>query len=231
MSFIAALKRSIKLTLRWLKDRTSRVQFASKKKNALELPFSFPISQEIKPSETFENKVFNLSLAAQAINQIVIQPNEVFSFWKIVGNPSKDYKKSRSIQNGKVSEDIGGGLCQVSGIIYHASILADLEIIERYNHSLDLYTDETRFTPLGLDATVVYGHKDLRVKNKHPFSIYFDLIVDRNILSVHVKSEKALSPKQLFFETQTAATHTIVHVKDANGKLINTSNYLKLNAL
>jgi vancomycin resistance protein VanW len=96
---------------------------------------------------------------------------------------------------------------------------------------LDLYTDETRFTPLGLDATVVYGHKDLRVKNKHPFPIYFDLIVDRNILSVHVKSEKALSPKQLFFETQTADKNTIVHVKDANGKVINISNYLKLNAL
>ncbi|MCC6703126.1 MAG: VanW family protein [Fluviicola sp.] len=231
MSFIATFKRSIKLTLSWLKDQTSRVQFASKKKNAFELPFSISISQEIKPSETFENKVFNLSLATQAINQTIIQPNEVFSFWRIVGNPSKDYKKSRSIQNGKVSEDIGGGLCQVSGIIYHASILADLEIIERYNHSLDLYTEETRFTPLGLDATVVYGHKDLRVKNKHPFPIYFDLIVDGNILSVQVKSEKALSPKQLFFETQTAATHTIVHVKDANGKLINTSNYLKLNAL
>lgn len=231
MTFIATFKRSIKLSLRWLKDRTSRMQFANKKKNALELPYSIPISQEIKPSETFENKVFNLSLAAQAINQIIIQPNEVFSFWKIVGNPSKGYKKSRSIQNGKVTEDIGGGLCQVSGIIYHASILAGLEIIERYNHSLDLYTDETRFTPLGLDATVVYGYKDLRVKNKHPFPIYFELTVEQNNISIQVKSEKELLPIQLFFEMQTAGTNIIVQVKDVNGKLINTSNYLKINLL
>lgn len=230
MSFIAALKRTIKLSLRWIKDRTSRIQFANKKKNALEFPYSFQISQEIKPSETFENKVFNLSLAAKAINQIIIQPNEVFSFWKIVGNPSKGYKKSRSIQNGKVTEDIGGGLCQVSGIIYHASLLADLEIIERYNHSLDLYTDETRFTPLGLDATVVYGYKDLRVKNKHPFPIYFELNVEENTITIQVKSEQALAPKQLYFEKRTDSSTIFVLVKDANGKLINTSNYLKINA-
>lgn len=230
MSFIAALKRTIKLSLRWIKDRTSRIQFANKKKNALEFPYSIQISQEIKPSETFENKVFNLSLAAKAINQIIIQPNEVFSFWKIIGNPSKGYKKSRSIQNGKVTEDIGGGLCQVSGIIYHASLLADLEIIERYNHSLDLYTDETRFTPLGLDATVVYGYKDLRVKNKHPFPIYFELNVEENTITIQVKSEQALAPKQLYFEKRTDSSTIFVLVKDANGKLINTSNYFKINA-
>lgn len=230
MTFKATFKRSIKLSLRWFKDQTSRVQFANKKKKALEFPYSIQISQEIKPSETFENKVFNLSLASKVINQYCIEPNEVFSFWKIVGNPSKDYKKSRSIQNGKVTEDIGGGLCQVSGIIYHASLLADLEIVERYNHSLDLYTDETRFTPLGLDATVVYGYKDLRVKNKHPFPIYFELIVEENNITIQVKSEQALATKQLYFEKRTDTSTIIVQVKDANGKRINSSKYLKINS-
>jgi len=60
--------------------------------------------------------------------------------------------------------DYGGGLCQLSGIIYHAVLEAGLEILERHPHSLDIYTATTRYTPLGSDAAVVYGHKDLRFK-------------------------------------------------------------------
>jgi hypothetical protein len=49
--------------------------------------------------------------------------------------------------------------------VYHIGIIAGLDIIERYNHSVDIYTDDTRFAPLGTDATVVYGYKDLRIRN------------------------------------------------------------------
>ena len=109
----------------------------------------------------------NLKLAIQSIESVDILPREIFSFWKIVGNPSKrnGFIGSRSIINGQVTNSIGGGLCQLSGLVYYLSLKSGLEILERHNHSMDIYTEETRFTPLGSDATVVYGYKDLKIRN------------------------------------------------------------------
>ena len=54
---------------------------------------------------------------------------------------------------------MGGGSCQLSGILYYLMLQAGLEAIERFPHSADIYTDETRFTLLGSDATVVIALK------------------------------------------------------------------------
>ena len=35
---------------------------------------------------------------------------------------------------GKVIQEIGGGICQVSSTLYNAVLYADLEIVERSNH-------------------------------------------------------------------------------------------------
>ena len=53
----------------------------------------------------------------------------------------------------------------MSGLIYYVSLMAGLEVLERHPHSRDIYDDQTRYAPLGADATVAYGFKDLRVLN------------------------------------------------------------------
>lgn len=145
------LKVLVKCQLRRAKDVFSghAFQFAGKDKTDLKGNFAITLSQEIKPSETLENKRFNIETAAKKINQYILMPGQILSFWNIVGNPETSLKKSRSIINGKIVNETGGGICQVSGIIYHISIMAGLEVLERYNHSIDIYTDETRCTPLG----------------------------------------------------------------------------------
>lgn len=225
-----SIKIKVKLLIRFYKDFVSGVffKFVTKQKTNLSFNHLISISQEIKPSETFDNKIFNLTLASKKINPYCLMPNEVFSFWKIIGNPNKNFKKGRAIQNGKLIEENGGGLCQVSGILHHACLIAGLQILERHNHSVDIYTDKTRFTPLGLDATVVYGYKDFRIKNNYDFPIKFAFEVNQNQIKVEVLSTEKIEKRNLYFESENIATSILVRVLDNNKKLIHKSIYKKM---
>ena len=138
--------------------------YAKRRYSTNDFSNSIALKQELKPNKA-KNK--NLLRAIKRIEQIQINPNEILSFWRIVGNPSKKngFTESRSLVNGKIENTIGGGLCQLSGLMYYISLIAQLEILERHNHSIDIYNEETRFTPLGSDATVAYGYKDLKIRN------------------------------------------------------------------
>ena len=96
------VKLTIKLALRFFRDLISLnfFKFAKKSKNQFIYNHSISISQEIKQGENFENKLFNISLASELINEYEILPNQIFSFWQVIGNPNNKFKKSRTIYNG-----------------------------------------------------------------------------------------------------------------------------------
>lgn len=221
------LEIGLRAMLRQVLDLITTTYFDFPKKKKLDAAFSFAIrlSQEIKPSETIENKKFNLTLASAMINEYVIMQGGVFSFWHVIGDPKKRFKTGRAILRGKLSEEVGGGLCQVSGLLYHVSLLAGLEIIERHNHSIDLYTDETRYTPLGTDATVVYGYKDLRIKNNNPFPVSFQLSQREDTIEVQLLSPKLMQQHVLSYSIVKKDTSTFVEVLDEDGRILGRSVY------
>lgn len=111
---------------------------------------------------TNADRAENVRLAAEAIDGVVIQPGETFSFNDHVGDVEQDsrYRDAPVIMGGEMVEGAGGGICQVSTALYIAALKADLEIVERHPHSI-----ASDYAPIGLDATLVYGTMDLRVKN------------------------------------------------------------------
>jgi len=123
-----SFKLKFRLIKRFLSDRS--INFAVKSNSKKTFPNSISTTQEIKQGAFFENKVQNIKTASFKVELIIINPNQVFSFWKIVGPPTKKngYKKGRNIIKGKISEEIGGGLCQLSSILYITSLKANLEI-------------------------------------------------------------------------------------------------------
>ncbi|MBK9191973.1 MAG: VanW family protein [Crocinitomicaceae bacterium] len=129
---------------------------------------------------------------------------EIFSFWHCLGKPtaSKGFLAGRNIIGNSLSEDIGGGLCQVSGILYHLALLSGLEILERHNHTIDLYQEHERYTPIGTDATVVFAYKDFRFKNslEHPVSFLFD--VTETSFSASICSDNKVPVHELRFERE-----------------------------
>ncbi|MEO7310979.1 MAG: VanW family protein [Chitinophagaceae bacterium] len=182
-----------KLWCRNRSDRIQRLDFAASKTDsqvAATHQFFLQEQQPIRPGAALQNKLINLRLGAAGVHHVIIQANQVFSFWKLIGNPSKKngFAKSRSIVNGKLEPETGGGLCQLSGIIYLLALRAGLSIIERHHHSIDIYQEAERFTPLGADATVAYGYKDLRFINNLSQSIYFSFLVEPTKLSANLHS-------------------------------------------
>ena len=190
------------------------------------------IEQPIKLTDSTHNKIHNLSLAIAKLNNIIIEPGEIFSFWQLVGNPSQKngYQKSRSIINGEVEAAVGGGLCQLSGLIYFLAIRSGLKITERYAHSIDIYTEEERFTPLGSDATVTYGYKDLRFINPYNFPIVISFQLTADTLTGYLLAKEKPELCKIAFEYRKFPTFTEVDtIATINGRSIKQySNRYKL---
>ncbi len=227
------IRLSFKLLKRSLKDYKNGINrnLAKNKIQNHTFKYQIKLSQPIRNSYLSNNKIKNLNVASKKISAIYIKPQEIFSFWNLVGKPTikKGYYKGRNIVNGKLNEDIGGGLCQLSGIIYHISLLANLKIIERFNHTIDIYTDKTRFTPLGSDATVVFGFKDLRIVNNFDFDIRFNFEILDDKITVLLESEKQIKMQKIFFKKIKMINQIFVETKGEQNKIIAKSLYLVTN--
>lgn len=113
------------------------------------------------------NKIINLKLAVKKIDGIIIKPGETFSYWKCIGNPTarKGYLQGMVLYCGSYTMGIGGGLCQLSNLIYWMTLHTPLTVVERYRHSFDVFPDSNRTQPFGSGATCVYPYRDLMIRN------------------------------------------------------------------
>ena len=107
----------------------------------------------------------NLNLACNAIDGLVLQVGDEFSFNNTTGNRTAErgYKEAAAYSNGEIVSEPGGGVCQVASTLYNAVIFSGLEVTERHAHTYA----PTYVTP-GEDATVSYdGYNgpDLRFTN------------------------------------------------------------------
>lgn len=115
-----------------------------------------------------DNRNINLQKACEAINGIVINPGDTFSYNEALGERTYDrgYRPGPSYANGKVTTTVGGGICQVSSVLYYCAMMADLEILTRENHGYTVgYMDP------GMDAAVSWGSLDFCFKNNTNYPI------------------------------------------------------------
>jgi len=109
-------------------------------------------------------KVHNLRIAAAAVDGILLQPGEVFSFWSAAGRPSrgKGYVLGRELRQGCMVPSIGGGICQLTNALSRVAHRADMEIVERHSHTAHppgFFIDDRT------DATVFWNYIDLRFRS------------------------------------------------------------------
>ncbi|MFA9454972.1 MAG: VanW family protein [Candidatus Aminicenantaceae bacterium] len=182
-----------------------RFRFARNSQDKIARAKAFPeritITQHINVSQWAENKKHNLRLATATFQDLPFEPGEVYSYWHYVGNPTAKagYKVGINIIANKLAFDVGGGLCQLSGLLYHLALTAGLEIVERHPHSVDLYTEETRYTPLGADSTTAFGYKDLRLRNNLGFPICFRVRIEEDALIGSLCAPQAIKEYELDF--------------------------------
>lgn len=114
------------------------------------------------------SRSYNVSLAAQKINDIVLEPGDRFSYNGIVGprTTARGFRVANVYVGNRVEPGVGGGICQVSSTLYNAVLYADLKIVTRTNHSLPV-----SYVPMGRDATVSYGSIDFIFENNTNFPV------------------------------------------------------------
>ena len=120
-------------------------------------------------SSSSRSRINNIVTAMSYINGTRVAPGETFSFNQTVGERTRDrgFKMAPAYSSGEVTEQIGGGICQVSTTLFNAAVKADMEIVERHNHSLTVH-----YVDKGKDATVDWGNQDFRFKNTSSDDIY-----------------------------------------------------------
>jgi vancomycin resistance protein VanW len=113
------------------------------------------------------NKITNLGIAVDKLDGLVVGPGMVFSFWRQLGKPTKrkGYLPGMVLSRGVVVPGIGGGLCQLSNLIYWMTLHTPLTVLERWRHGYDVFPDADRAQPFGSGATCAYPAVDLRVGN------------------------------------------------------------------
>jgi vancomycin resistance protein VanW len=199
-----SIRLQIRLLQRGLRDLKNGIQtqLARPENEIPPLPFSISLQQGLGKSAYTENKRHNLLCAFQSMAQTTLRPGQIFSFWKLAGAPTakNGYKKGRNLIQGSLSEDYGGGLCQLSGILYHLALQGGMEVLERHNHTRDIYEEHERFYPLGADATVVYGYKDLRLRNPFSFPVRFEFELTDEHFTARLCSAEAIPIQQIAFE-------------------------------
>ena len=143
----------------------------------------------------------NIYIAANALNNVLVKSDANFSFNDTVGHrvSSSGYRSAAVILNGKVAQDIGGGVCQVSSTLYNAVLLANLQSTVRTSHFYP-----SSYVRAGLDATVADGQLDFQFHNNLPHNVYILSSVYGNTLTIYVLGTKAdLGGMNITLETCT----------------------------
>jgi vancomycin resistance protein VanW len=145
------------------------------------------------------NKVHNLKLAAAKVDGIVIKPGECFSLCYAIKDADKDepYLEGLSLSNGKTTGEYGGGLCQLSNLLYWVFLHTPLTVTERHGHGTESIPPADPNELAGIDATIAEGWLDLKVKNDtcHAFQISVTFEGDDIIGAVRSESEKCYDYK------------------------------------
>lgn len=125
-------------------------------------------SQKTSYASSASGRATNVELAASKINGVVLNPGETFSYNDTVGKrtTAAGFKSAAAYSGGKVVQEVGGGICQVSSTLYCAALYANLQIVAR-----DCHHFAVSYVPWGLDATVSWGGPEFKFKNNREFPI------------------------------------------------------------
>lgn len=109
------------------------------------------------------NRRHNIRVGADALNGVLIKPDEEFSLVKRLGeiDASTGYLPELVIKDGKTIPEYGGGLCQVATSLFRSALGTGLPITARRNHSYRV----SYYEPAGMDASIYNPWPDVRFIN------------------------------------------------------------------
>ncbi len=133
----------------------------------------------------------NVENGAKLIDGTTLYPGEEFSTYEAVApfTQANGYYMAGSYLNGKVVDSLGGGICQVSTTLYNTVLLSELDVTERYNHSMIVaYVDPSA------DAAIAESSgKDFKFVNNTDYPIYIESYVKNKKITVNIYGKETRS--------------------------------------
>lgn len=122
-------------------------------------------------SSSGSSRSTNVTNGTNLVNGTLLYPGDSFSMYETVSPFTEEngYYMAGSYLNGQVVESFGGGICQVSTTLYNAVLRAELQVDERYNHSMIV-----TYVEPSADAAIAGTSKDLKFTNNTEYPIYIE---------------------------------------------------------
>lgn len=142
-----------------------------------------------------KDRTTNLKIASKKINGTIIRPGETFDFNKVVGSrtSSKGYKKAHVFTGGDgVAMGLAGGICQVASTTFNAALLANVQIVERHQHS-----QRVSYVPLGRDAAISGNVQNFKWKNNTKYAIKVGMTVKGGKITCTFYTCQKVKPKKV----------------------------------
>lgn len=143
---------------------------------------SFDSAFPVNPSRTA-----NLVAASATINGTFVAPGATFSLNGILGERTADkgYQEGYVIEGGRLVKGTGGGISQVSTVVYNLAWFAGGELLEHTPHSFYI----SRY-PEGREATVYWPTIDNKWRNPSKYGMLIQMYVADNQVHGRVWSTK-----------------------------------------
>ena len=152
----------------------------------------------------------NVNAACQALNGLVINSGDTFSFNAILGELTAEngYTEALAYRNRVHAEIMGGGITQAASLLYISALEAELEIVERHSHA---YAPD--FIEKGLDA-YVDSKADLSFRNNRPdpIRIKAEVIEGTVVVSIEGTDSRNYTVDLRVKVTDTIAPGTLYNV-------------------
>ena len=136
-------------------------------------------------SDTVRTK--NLKAGADRVTGVIVKPGERFSLLNTLGpiTTANGYFSSGVVENGFSTEAVGGGLSQISTMMYNVGFLAGYDDITHKPHSrwFDRY-------PAGREATLWEGQIDMIWENNTPYGVMIQAWVSDDAVHTRLWSTK-----------------------------------------
>lgn len=127
-----------------------------------------PVASFSTPFASGQPRVENIHRISDLTRGVVIEPGETFSVNDHVGmrTVEKGFVEDAVIYEGRLTQDVGGGVSQYATTLFNAAFFAGLDIPAYQMHTLYI----SRY-PYGREATLSYPAPDLQVRNNTPYGV------------------------------------------------------------
>ncbi|MBO7453002.1 MAG: VanW family protein [Clostridiales bacterium] len=142
------------------------------------------ISSKASNTNANNDRNHNINQACKNINGTFLMPGESFSFNNTVGKRTEEagFRMAPTIMGGESVDAPGGGICQVSSMLFHSVVKADLRVDMRYPHQWP-----SDYVARGTDATVDWdSNMDFKFTNTSSYPIAISAYYDINNMRVSV---------------------------------------------